>query len=690
MGRRPKAKGTRQKAETKPDLVAVWLAAAAIVAAGLWAYSNSLSGAFVFDDTLAIVDNPHIRALWPLTRSMSAPAEVTVSGRPIAAFTLAVNYALAPVDVRDVMTPGGPGAPDGAEARYRRNVRGYHELNLAIHLAAALTLFGVVRRTLLSPRMRDRFGRAATQVAFAVALLWVVHPLHTESVTYVVQRVESLMGLFYLLTLYCAIRGVRPGSDRGQTGVRPGSDWGQTRLWSVAAVGACALGMGSKEVMVSAPLLVALWDVVFLSRLRTLRASAAKQASSLRWPLYAGLASTWLILVFLVLSERRGQSVGFSLQGWTPWTYLLTQSEVIVHYLGLAIAPVSLVIDYGWPKVTSLGAVWPEFAGLSLALAATAIAVARRHPLGFAGAAFFLTLAPSSSVLPIVTEIAAEHRMYLPLAAVIATIVAGLYAIAARAAASAPPSAAIRRAISTAAVVIVAVVAIALGLLTRQRNLDYVSQEALWRDAVEKRPSNARARVTYGLELLQQGRHAEAETQLRTAVALDESNAPAQLNLGVVLSSAGKFDEGIARLERALALNPENTQIYGNLGEAYAAQGRFGSAVTNFLRALETRPDDLFLLNRAGWLLATSTDPQLRNGPRAVDLASHATRLTNGQDVVSLDTLAAAYAEVGRFADAAATATEAIRLGRLQGRTDILPEIEARLALYQAGQRFRQ
>jgi tetratricopeptide (TPR) repeat protein len=643
------------------------------VAAGVWAYANSLSGAFVFDDTLAIVENPHIRTLWPLTRSMSAPAEVTVSGRPIAAFTLAVNYALAPPDVRDVMTPGGPGAADGTDARYRRNVRGYHAFNLAIHLAAALTLFGIVRRTLLSPRMRDRFGQAATPAALAVALLWVVHPLHTESVTYIVQRVESLMGLFYLLTLYCAIRAW--AASRASS-----------RRWSVVAIVACVLGMGSKEVMVSVPFLVVLWDAIFTTRPGALGLGPWAFARR-RWPLYTGLATTWLILVFLVFTERRGQSVGF-LEGWTSWTYLLTQSEVIVHYLGLAVAPLSLVIDYGWPRVTSFRAVWPEFIGLSLVLAATVVAVARRHPLGFAGAAFFLTLAPSSSVLPIVTEIAAEHRMYLPLAAVIATIVTGLYAIAARAAASAPP--AIRRAISSAAVVMVTVAAIGLGLLTRQRNLDYVSQEALWRDAVEKRPSNARARVTYGLELLRQRRHAEAETQLRTAVALDESSAPAQLNLGVVLASAGRFDEGVARLERALALNPENTQIYGNLGEAYAAQGRFAPAATNFLRALETRPDDLFLLNRAGWLLATSTDSQVRNGPRAVDLALHATRLTNGQDIVSLDTLAAAYAEVGRFAEAAATATEAIRLARLQRRADILPEIEARLTLYQAGQKFRQ
>jgi protein O-mannosyl-transferase len=395
-----------------------------------------------------------------------------------------------------------------------------------------------------------------------------------------------------------------------------------------------------------------------------------------------------LILVLLVLSERRGQSVGFSLRGWTPWTYLLTQSEVIVHYLRLAVAPLAIVIDYGWPKVTSLAAVWPQFVGLSLALAATIVGVARRHPVGFAGAVFFLTLAPSSSVLPIVTEIAAEHRMYLPLAAILATIIIGLYAVANRAVRSS--SRAARQALWSAAIVSVAAAAIALGLMTRHRNLDYVSQETLWRDAIEKRPSNVRARVTYGLELFSQGRHTEAEAQLRTAVRLDETNGPAQLNLGVVLCSAGKFDEGIARLERALSLNPANTQVYGNLGEAYAAQGRFVPALKYFLLALETRPDDLFLLNRAGWLLATSTDPEVRNGPRAIDLASRATRLTNGQDVVSLDTLAAAYAEVGRFQDAATTAAESIRFARMQRRADIIPEIEARLRLYQSGQKFRQ
>ena len=660
-----------------------------IVAAGIWAYANSFSGAFVFDDTPAIVENPHIRSLWPLTHAMSAPPQVTVSGRPVAALTFAVNYALAPGDVRDVMTPAPGGAPFGVDARFRRNLWGYHALNLIIHLAAGLVLFGVVRRTLLSPRMRDRFAAVSTPLGCVVALLWIVHPLHTESVTYLVQRVESLMGLFYLLTLYCAIRaGNELGSPAG-------------RRWTIASIAACALGMGTKEVMVSAPIVVAVWDLVFTSGPKPQAPSPKPRPRA--W-LYLGLASTWLILIVLVAIEPRGRSVGFGLEGWTAWTYLLTQSEVIVHYLRLAVAPTAIVIDYGWPRVTAASSVLPEILGLVVAGALTTVAVVRRHPLGFAGAAFFLILAPSSSVLPIVTEIAAEHRMYLPLACVIATLVIGTYAMARRVLDALPAvrgfrdQSALRRgrrhwsrqAAGPTALVVIAGVVITFGSLTRQRNLDYVSQEVLWRDAVQKRPLNPRARVTYGLELLKTGRHAEAETQLRTAVSLDDRNASAQLNLGVVLCSAGKFEEGIERLERALSLNPEYTQVYGNLGEAYASQGRVQPALKYFLLGLDTQPDDLFLLNRAGWLLATSTDGAIRNGTRAVEIASRAIKLTNGQDVVSLDTLAAAYAEVDRFADASATVTEAIRLARLQGRADILPELDARLRLYQAGQKFRQ
>jgi hypothetical protein len=165
---------------------AIWLAVACLVGAILAAYHNSFSGPFVFDDGPAILGNPTIRHLSALGEVLSPPREAgqTVGGRPMVNLSLAVNYAL-----------GG------------EDVRGYHIFNLIVHTLGALALFGIVRRTLLQPVLRERFGSAATPLALAVALLWAVHPLLTESVTYVIQRAESLMGLFYLLTLYCFIRG---------------------------------------------------------------------------------------------------------------------------------------------------------------------------------------------------------------------------------------------------------------------------------------------------------------------------------------------------------------------------------------------------------------------------------------------------------------------------------------------------
>ena len=145
-----------------------------IIAAGIWAYHNSLQGPFIFDDHSSVEDNLTIRHLWPIGDALSPPAKSFVGGRPMVNFSLALNYAW-----------GGLA------------VWGYHAFNLAVHVLAGLTLYGIVRRTLLRPGLRERFGGASGGwVALAVAVLWTVHPLQTEAVTYISQRCESLMGLF--------------------------------------------------------------------------------------------------------------------------------------------------------------------------------------------------------------------------------------------------------------------------------------------------------------------------------------------------------------------------------------------------------------------------------------------------------------------------------------------------------------
>jgi protein O-mannosyl-transferase len=659
------------------------LLALTLAAAAGWAYSTSFAAVFVFDDKPTIVNNPHIKTLWPLMTSMSAPAEAPVSARPIAALTLALNYALAPPEARDVMRPAGPHASPGTTELFLRNVWGYHALNLLLHVLAGLALFGVVRRTLECDRLRARLGQHASALAFVVALVWLVHPMLTDAVTYVAQRTEGLMGLFYFLTLYCAIRaGERVVGDA------------QWRWWTAGAVLACALGVGSKQTMVFAPIMVWLWDSIFAPQ-----PSARPPDSAPRWSLvpagrgglYAGLASTWVILAVLVAYERWPTSVGSGIEGWTPWTYLLTQTGVIVHYLRLAVFPSPLVLDYdGWPMARSILDVWPSALLVATLFVATCAAVVRRNPWGFAGAWIFAALAPSSSILPLPTEIAAERRMYVPLAGVVAIAVVGGYLIGRRVLARVVPDPRTRQqAGGVAAALLAGAVAVWFAVSASQRNLDFRSEERLWQDTVEKRPDNPRARLNYGVILDSAERFADAELQLREAVRLKDSSAAAHANLGSVLCTLGKVEEGVSHLERSLVLDPRYTSAFGNLGEAYGQLGRRAQAARYFAKAVDAAPDTPFLLSRLGWLLATSPEDEVRDGAKAVQVSERAVRLTSRGDVMSLDTLAAAYAEAGRFEEAAATAREAAALAGRQGGGSFA-EISARRSLYDARQKFHE
>ena len=646
--------------------------AAVLAALAIWAYAPSFKGVFIYDDRVAIVENPNIRSLWPLSSALSAPAESPVSARPTAALSLAINYALAPRDVREVMAPASPGDPAGTTARFLRNVWGYHAMNLLLHLLAALAIAGAVHRTLLTDRLRDRFGESATLLAFAAAAIWAVHPLTTDAVTYVAQRTEVLMGLCFATTLYCAIRASGRGADPRAI-----------RRWTIGAVVVCALGMGSKQTMVTAPIVVWIWDWIFLE--------AAGDRGSRRW-LYAGLSATWVLLGALVAYERWPTSIGFALEGWTPWTYLLTQTTVIAHYTRLAVFGGPLALDYdGWPMARSAIAVLPYALPLVLLFAATTIGVLRRRAWAFPFVVWFAALAPSSSVLPLATEIAAERRMYIPLAAMVVLAVTGAIVVGRRALNTVAADEHSRRVAGTAAggLALVAVLVI-YGSMTFARNGDFANEETLWGDTVEKRPANSRARLNYGVKLAEDGRLHEAERQLREAVRLKDTSAPAHLNLGSVLSKLGRLKEGVAHLERALALDTTYTVAYHNLGEAYGALGNRLLATKYFALAVEVKPDEPFLLNRLGWLLSTSPEDHVRDGARAVSVAERAVQLTARQDPTSLDTLAAAYAEVGRFTEAVIVIREAIALAERQRQQALTRELLERRALYEAGKRFRE
>jgi tetratricopeptide (TPR) repeat protein len=519
------------------------------------AYSNSFSGPFVFDDLPTILGNPTLRQLWPLGPVLSPPSDLglTVTGRPVVNLSLALNYAWS-----------------------GQAVWSYHALNLLIHTLAGLVLFGLARRTLARfPRWQER----ATPLAFAIAGLWLVHPLQTAAVTYIVQRAESLVSLFFLLTLYASTRaaGSHPSSPNIPTSSGP-------RLgWQCVAVIASALGMATKEVMVSAPLLVWLYD-------RTFSYGGFLAAWRARRGFYLALAATWLVLVGLMLgSGARGGTAGFGL-GIPWWQYAATQCAALLHYLRLAIWPSPLVFDYGGAVlVDGFGEVWPQALALLALAAGTVWALVRRPWLGFIGVWCFAILAPTSSLVPL-ADTMFEHRLYLPLAALLALAVVVLHTYLRRLAPW---------------LLTAALVASIAG--TVHRNADYRTELSLWSDTVAKRPQNARAHYTLGAVLAAAGRDTDAIVHYETALQLKPRSPEAHNNLGNLLVRLKRDAEAAAHYEAALRVTP-SAETHSNLGNLLLRLGRAAEARAHYEAALRLRPDSADAHNNLGNLLAQSGD----------------------------------------------------------------------------------
>lgn len=599
-----------------------------VVLACLAAYSNTLGVPLLLDDAAAITENPSVRHL---SDALLPPPGLPTSGRPLLNASFALNYAL-----------GG------------LSVTGYHALNLLIHIGAALALLGIVRLTLQGPRLSPRFGRDARLLATLAALVWALHPLQTEAVTYVSQRAESLMGLLYLLTLYCFIRGARRP--------RPGA-------WFAAAAATCLLGALTKEVIATAPLLVLLYDRTFVS--------GSFRSALRRRGLYGGLALSWLALAALALVHGK-RGVGFD-YGVGPVDYALTSLRSLSLYLGLAVWPSPLVFDYGRAVVRHLSDVGPQAAVALVLVLATAAAVVRRPALGFAGASFLLILAPTTSIVPVALQPAAEHRMYLPLAALVVLLVLGLYRLAGRSAAA-----------------VLALAALSLGVAAFRRNQVYATPDALWLDTLAKAPSNARAHCAYGYVLADRpGRLADAIEQYEEAVRLDPDYVearddlaialartlgrgkdaleqfaqalrinplyvPAHENLGITLAGLpGRLPEAIGEFRTSLYIDPSFAQAHNDLGLALSHQpGNTAQAIAEYREALRLRPDYPEALCNLGIALVATPGGQ----PEAIRLLEHALKLRPAY-AEAHNALGAALASLpGRSTEARAHYEEALRL----------------------------
>jgi len=522
---RPAANSFGEPAESWPKS---WLAGVMITTAVVLAYHGTLKVPFLFDDVSSITDNPTIRSLWH-DWWRTPGSGVTVSGRPFLNFTLALNFALSGTAVWS-----------------------YHVINLMIHAAAGTTLFAVLRLTFQQPRLRAPFGRDAGTLALAAALLWTLHPLQTESVTYIIQRAESLVSLLYLLTLWAFVRSTEERASPG---------------WSWLAFVCCLLGMATKEVMVTAPIVVLCYDRMFLS-----------DSWKLLWGRHGGrhlaLASTWLLLIGLVMvTGTRGGTAGFGISV-SPFDYALTQISVVAHYLQLAFWPRPLILDYGQFLMTDLRALWlPALVIFPLA-AASLYCLWRGRPVGFAGFFFFAVLAPTSSFVPVLTQTMNEHRMYLALAAIVTVVVAGIYRLAGRSGG-----------------ILYVGLALVLGLATVRRNETYRSEESIWSDTVARRPGNMRAILALGAVQVHAGQLDAGLVTLQEAVRLFPDQIESQNQLGNLWMKLGSVEAAADCFRRARVLAPQDAVVMNNLANACLRLGRGDEALSLLQAAVRLKPD---------------------------------------------------------------------------------------------------
>ena len=616
------------------------IAAGIIIIAALGAYHNSFSGPFVFDGKYSIVQNPHIRQLWPIWHVFRAQPGATLAGRPIVSLSFALNYQISGLEVWS-----------------------YHATNLAIHILAALTLFGIIRQTLFGEKLRTRFGQVSFPLALICALIWLLHPLQTGSVTYMVQRAESLMGLFYLLALYCAIRGFSADQSKG---------------WYILAILACAFGMGAKEVMVTAPLMVLVYDRIFISR-------SFKEALNQRRGLYVGLAATWIICVGLAITAPRGDSAGFGMADVSWLEYALTQCLVIVSfYLKLVFWPYPLVFDYGLPIVKSINYVLPQASLLALLLIGTLLVLRLRPAWGFLGVWFFLILAPSSSILPVLTEVAAEHRMYLSLAAIVVLLVLGAYVLGTFLLARlAIPDKQRTKIGQVLGYILAGIVVVALGLLTFNRNNDYATDASIWQTAVNQRPNNFRARNNLGMALKDEGKFDQALIHFTKTIELHPEYATAYNNRAKVYAAKRNHNQAIRDYTKAIELKPRRyLGVYGSRANSYLAMGDFTRAMRDFNKDVELNPNRALPYDNRGfaYLNAGELDLAIRDFSKSIEL--------NPKYPKTYYNRANAYSNKGQHDLAVRDLETVVQLALASGNKKLAMEIQTQLNTYKANRPY--
>ncbi len=552
----------------------VWLKAFVAISFALvvWmTHGRSLRGEFVCDDNGSIVENPSIRSLSSLETVIRGNSYTTVAGRPLLNLSLALNYAWGGIH------PGG-----------------YRLFNYGVHAAGAYVLFCFLRRILT---MFAETSAAAVPLALTISLLWCVHPLTINGVSYIVQRGESLTSLCYLAALWGFVKGVQTSQRR----------------WFVVSVLAAWLGSLTKEIIATVPLAVIALDILVVTR-------DWRQALRRHWGVYLGLMTAWVPLAFCMYASRnRENTVGYGM-GITLQDHIQTQVWAVAHYLRLIVWPNPLVFDYGSEfTVTDSRQLLVASVVLAAFFSVLLWLVVRRSTLAFPGVAICLLLGPSSAI-PIVTQTVAEHRMYLASAFGITWLVLVLFLAFKRL-----PGYSASRTVTQCLLleVLLVPVALTLGVQTAQRSKTYLTADSIWYDTIHKHPKNQRPYLALAQEIIESGGDNAVALQLcnqalvlsgpytrhlyevrggvhaklgqlepaledfSRAISMSPDIITDRYHRATILRDLGRYDEALRDLEEARRLNPTKLATEFVQGTVYAARGDLMLALDSFDRLLE-------------------------------------------------------------------------------------------------------
>jgi protein O-mannosyl-transferase len=553
----------------------------------LLAYSNSFQAALVFDNTPAILQDPRIRAATPenigaiLTQGYWHINPGSGLYRPVTTLSYLLNYA--------VLDNG-------------TNPAGYHWFNFALHGVNVSLVYALGILIFTEPWL-----------AFAVAALWGLHPLLTESVTNIVGRADQLAAFSVLAGLLCYVRWASSNGRR--------KHW-----WLAAMLAAQAIGLFSKENAAVLPGILLLYDLTW-SRRETWRARLpAYAALALPFAAFFYIRSRVLTQTISTFSERNPLAdAGF-------WTARLTAIKVIGKYLWLFLWPNHLSPDYSYAAIPLFGwklsswEDWKALVALTICLSVAALALRwwrAWKPVFFFAGFFFIALLPTSSLVMVLASIMAERFLYLPAVGLAGCLVAVVYAIGKRLSSTWPA------ALRTAQIAL-GLAVFAFAARTYARNFDWHDELSLWNTAVRVVPSDARAHMNLGNALAQiPSRLPDALAEYRAALRISPDDVRTHYNLGRALAQMpGRTKDAIAEFQTALRLQPDAADVHYNLGSVFAQMpGRLPDAIAEFQAALRSEPDLAEAHNNLGnafartpgrqqdaiteWQAAVRSDPDL-------------------------------------------------------------------------------